>query len=283
MGTLPAIINRTIKIIRSCIKVQLLTAALSLPVLIAWGLPISIMSIVGNLVALPFLMLTLFLCSVLFLTELINIPNGWLSFLCEQVISLWHYLLSLGSPSWLIGFQAPSLLFSIVLMSLLSIGLWYAVHRYKIRIEIASVSGIALCIFASYFFQNNQIHSIERIHCINRTNKKTVIDDGFFRFKTSYRSPVRYQIKPLLYKVFGSNHIHRWHCIYAGVRSLRALQEILNEISIDEISFGYFPKKQTPAWLQAWKELNLKAEGCKTTILYATGPRNTDAKNVSSE
>ncbi len=251
----------------SGVRVQLLTTALSLPVLIAWGLPISIMSIVGNLLATPFLMGALLLCSLLFLTELIGFPNSMLYLATECLTIAWDWLLTLGCRSWLIGFSAPPLALSIILCSATAIGLWCAVHRYKIKIETASITVMVLCLSFCTLFKNQLDHGIEHISCIKRNNQRLVIDDGFFAFKTSYKSPVRYQIKPLLYKIFGTNHVHRWHCTYAGIRSLRALNEVLNEIRIDEISFGTSPKKQTPTWRLAWQALSEKSIATGTKIM----------------
>jgi hypothetical protein len=250
----------------SGVRVQLLTTALSLPVLIAWGLPVSIMSIVGNLLATPFLMGALLLYSLLFLTELIGFPNKMLYLSTEYLTLAWDSLLNLGKGSWLIGFSAPPLAVSIILCSATAVGLWWAVHSYKIRIEIASIGVMVLCLGFCAIFKNQFDHGLEHISCIKRNNQRLVIDDGFFSFKTSYKSPVRYQIKPLLYKTFGTKHIHRWHSTCSGIRSLRALNEVLNQIRIDEISFGTNPKKKSPTWRLAWQALNEKALASGTKI-----------------
>ena len=252
--------------IANAINVQLLTTALSLPILIIWGLPLSMMSIVGNLLATPFLMGVLFLCSLLFLTELIGLPNSMLYYLTDFLIAVWDKLLSFGKKSWLVGFSAPSLGVGILLCLVTVGGLWCLVRYGKISIAKASISMIIMCLAFCSFFQNDLSHGLEHIHCIKRHNKRMVVDDGFFRFKTSYKSPVRYQIKPLLYKVFGSIHIKRWHVTYAGIRSLRALCELLNEIRIDEITFDSVPKKQIGNWKTAWQELVNKGMLLKTKI-----------------
>lgn len=249
------------------IKVQLLTSALSLPVLIAWGLPISLMSIVGNLFATPFLMGNLMLSSLIFLTELMHLPNFFLYNTTEWVTCIWHYLLSLGNDAWLIGFEAPPLSFSIMLCCITTLSLWYVVHRYKFSVIWTSIMAMILCLGASSLYHYQSEHIIENISCIRRNNQKLVIDAGFFAHKTSYKSPARYRIKPLLYKNFGTNRIQRWHCTYAGARSLQALYVLLDEIKIDTITFGTIPKKQPPAWLKAWSNLAEKAKMYKTTII----------------
>lgn len=251
----------------SGIKVQLLTAALSLPVLVAWGLPISIMSVVGNLLATPFLMGVLMLNSLLFLTELLSLPNASLYWATEKLTLAWHYLLSFGHEGWLIGFAAPPLAISLLLGTVTAVGLWYAVHKWRCSIIWASITTMLLYLGICLLFQQRYTHTLEHIHCINRKGRQFVIDDGFFTYKTSYKSPVRYRIKPLLFRVFGTNHIQRWHSAYAGVRTLRALSVVLDEISIQEISFGSAPTKPTPSWHKAWQELQEKALQKNTQLL----------------
>lgn len=244
----------------SGIKVQLLTSALSLPILVAWGLPISIMGIGGNLLATPFLMASLMLSSLIFLTEIFHLPNFLLYPAIEYITSFWHYLLSFGSNTWLIGFNAPPISLSIMMSFIIAVGMWYSVHRYKFSIILASIMAMAISLGVFSLYHYKSIHVFEKISCIKRNNQKLVIDYGFFAHKTSYKSPARYQIKPLLYKNFGTNHIQRWHCTYGGTRSLKALNTLLEEIKIDAITFGVLPKKQNSAWQEAWQALDNKTK-----------------------
>lgn len=253
------------------VKVQFLMSALSLPVLIAWGLPLSIMSLAGNLLSTPFLMGILMLSSLLFLTEILHIPNSILCWAIEHLTTIWHYLLGLSTNDWLIGFGAPPRTMSLILCAVTAAGMWFIVHRYKISIIWASTGAMFICFSISLLCQYQFAHTLEHFSCIKRNGNRLVIDDGFFAYKTSYKSPTRYKIKPLLYKTFGSNHVYRWHCTYAGVRSLRALLVVLDEIIIDEISFGVSPKYQNPTWGDAWKALEEKCLLKKTKLSTCEG------------
>src|SRR4051812_19287834 len=88
------------------LELQLLISIVILPILIAWGLPTSIMSIVGNLIFAQILTLFIFISALLFTTDLCGIPNFWIAQALEWVTSIWHYVLSFGSAHWLIGFPA---------------------------------------------------------------------------------------------------------------------------------------------------------------------------------
>lgn len=89
---------------------QLFVTLISLPVLIAWGIPLSLASVVGNLFFTPFLMALLLCASLLFFFNLIGISATGLGWLLGHLTQLWLHVLSYGSPSWLIGFKKPSLL-----------------------------------------------------------------------------------------------------------------------------------------------------------------------------
>ena len=57
------------------IYVQLYLSLMSSPILIYWGLPVSLASPLGNILFNPLLVVFLFFSSLLFFTELLHIPN----------------------------------------------------------------------------------------------------------------------------------------------------------------------------------------------------------------
>jgi hypothetical protein len=272
MGKFPPFVENLRRWMLGGIRLQFFAAALSLPILIAWGLPISIMSIAGNLLATPFLIATLLLSSLLFLTELAHLPNGVLYTITNWIIDIWHWLLGFSSESWLIGFNAPPFTISIVLCAAVALGLWVLVNRYKLGLELAACITMASCIGLCFVFKHRINDDLEQIYCVTRQGQNRVIDSGFFARKTSYKSPARYRIKPQLYKVFGSSIVHQWHCSYAGTRSLRALVVLLDHIVIKQISFGALPKKQVPSWIAAWHELEAKCAQKETRIVVSGKP-----------
>lgn len=266
MGQLPARMNRIKAWVKSGLNVQFLTTTLSLPILIAWGLPISLMTVVGNLCALPFLVATLTLSSLLFLTELIGLPNALIAQATNLIIEIWHFFIKQGSPSWLVGYHAPPFFISIILVTAVPIALMYLLNRLKFSIIPACITTTAGYIFIVYMFHAPILHQESNLHCIARNKSRSVIDTGFFKNKTNYASPAKYKIKPLLYKFFGDNHINRWHSHHGGVRSLRGITALLEEIKIDTISFGTLPSKPHATWLNTWQLLQAAAKKHKTVL-----------------
>jgi len=87
---------------------QLFLLLVSWPILLWWGLPISLLALVGNIVFSPIITLFLMLCALLFFTELTGLPNGAFIFLLETLSDWWVGLLGWGSPGFLFKYHCPS-------------------------------------------------------------------------------------------------------------------------------------------------------------------------------
>src|SRR3972149_9378673 len=92
------------------IQLQLFISFISLPFLIGWGLPISLLTPVSTLIFGPFLTCFLLISSLIFFLELFYLPNGALIWCLEKVTSAWLACLSLEQRAWLIGFSKPPLI-----------------------------------------------------------------------------------------------------------------------------------------------------------------------------
>jgi hypothetical protein len=92
------------------IQLQLFISFISLPFLISWGLPISLVMPVSTLIFGPFLTCFLLISSLIFFLELLYIPNTLFIWCLEQVTNIWLACLNLEQRAWLVGFQKPPLL-----------------------------------------------------------------------------------------------------------------------------------------------------------------------------
>lgn len=92
------------------IHLQLFLTLISWPILIAWGLPLSLMSLLGNFIFGPVVTLFLFVSALIFFCELVGIPNGSLVWLLDKITDWWVFIMHHSSSRWLISAPAPSLL-----------------------------------------------------------------------------------------------------------------------------------------------------------------------------
>ena len=101
------IIKRAEKFLVRSIQLQLYLTLISSPILIYWGLPISVVSPLGNIIFHPLLTIFLFLSSLIFFCQILHIPYGPLTYALQKSCHAFTYLLGFGSQEWLIGFAKP--------------------------------------------------------------------------------------------------------------------------------------------------------------------------------
>lgn len=86
----------------SLLELQIIMMLFSWPILIYWGLPLSIISPISNIIFSPFLTLFILISFFIFFTELFYIPNNFLINILDFLSSLWIYLLEKSTKSYLI-------------------------------------------------------------------------------------------------------------------------------------------------------------------------------------
>src|SRR5947207_1404378 len=89
------------------LNLQLALFLLSLPVLIWWGISISVMTLIATPLFTPFLTIFLFLSTLIFILTLLFIPCLPLFTLLDIVSAVWIKLLSAASSTFLIELAMP--------------------------------------------------------------------------------------------------------------------------------------------------------------------------------
>jgi len=105
------IVEKVIKIL----QLQIFLSLLSFPLIAMWGLPISKMSVLGNLFFTPCVILFVAISTVIFFTELVYIPNDIFIMFLEYLTDAWYYFLSWGKKSWVIGIPDDMIPFTCML------------------------------------------------------------------------------------------------------------------------------------------------------------------------
>lgn len=117
---------------RTAIRLQCFVALIALPLQSMWGLPISLLGPLGNLIFNPVLVLFLSCAFLVFFLEIFGIPNGIFILILEYLWTGWHTVLELGSPTVLCAVPAlPTwLLFLVAVLTLaiahLRLSRWWA-------------------------------------------------------------------------------------------------------------------------------------------------------------
>jgi hypothetical protein len=228
------------------IQLQLFISFISLPFLIGWGLPISLLTPVSTLIFGPFLTCFLLISSLIFFLELFYLPNGALIWCLEMTTSFWLMCLNLEQRAWLIGFTKPPMLI-LLCIPVLALA---AAHSKKItsiplRIYCLAILLVGTCVALKLFpYPCTTVRTIPcnngEITLIHHNNNLILIDPGFIASKPSYESLISYTLLPEIVQKTGLMTIDHLIVFKFNKRILDALQFFSTKMTIKNIYI--------PAW-----------------------------------
>ncbi len=248
---------------------QLVVTLISLPLLIAWGLPLSYMTPISNLIFTPVLSAFISLSTILFICELLSIPAGWIIYLLTKLTDFWLFVLSFGSNSWLFGVTChhPIILW---LCALGTIALLFATQHYSLKRKVICFC-IYLTIFLVYFNKiappRNGIHQMNKNKAsliIKRKNGTTYLEDhGLLTRRTNQRSWAVFTFRPTLLKFAGSLAIDNITSDHINPSTIKTLITLFDYVMIKNITLNL-----TKAKAKQHKEL--LEQLCKKGVFHST-------------
>lgn len=258
---------KTIKVwLLKFIELHLFISVLSLPILIYWGLPFSLASIIGNLIFAPFLALFLFISSLLFFTEILTIPNQPLVFLIEKIAVIWSCCLSFAQKKWLIGFAKPPLLFLFLMPIPATIIVASRLLSAMTRIILLLALILTSYIFCSIIFVKKE--TIFFIDCGSQKISALKHNNQIVLFSTNplarLKSPaqwVDYTLIPALVKNRGTTDIDHLILTMPGQKIFEIVTIMLSKVSIKNIYLIVWEGSLTP---KAWHHYFKMKETAKT-------------------
>lgn len=223
------------------IELQLFLSLISLPLLIAWGLPVSLLTPVANLIFNPVLTAFLFVSSLLFFTELVGIPNGVLVSALNVITTWWTWVLDWYHNAWLVGFVKPSLWFllciPVIALVIIACKKFYASH-----ITIMAMSLLFGAISLALYVQSRMLSGVvavaynnDEIPILHHAQKTVVIDPGILGKRASAVSWVNYTLVPELIKQTGRLVIDHLIIMQPSIRTFEALVALSTKVQIKHI------------------------------------------------
>jgi len=225
-------------------RTQIILAFIYAPLVISWGLPISYMSLVGNIIFLPFLTSFLTLSTVLFLTEILAIPNLYICHLLNTFTSIWASILQYGSPCWLIGFPDPGI-YWLLLIPLSGTGIFFLTRKTSRIMQCSTLGTVLITVLLLFKYIP---HTPQRITIPykqdNPENKANIqynavthqlIVPQIRTTKNSFTSWFIYQARSELYKKVGTSHINTLILINPTkyrIQTFKELQPIMHYNSL---------------------------------------------------
>lgn len=226
------------------VTIHIFLTLISLPILVAWGIPLSLLSLIGNIIFSPLLYLFLLIASLGFFSELIGIPHAYLDWLLEQLTQCWQWALSLAPGNVLYGFHSAPALF---LIGIALIALFSTMHP-SMHHPLRRFSGLTLLLTISIALlkANEPSSLIHHVPCnhgtvtLIRTNKQTiVIDPGCIGSRISAQSWISYTFLPELITQTGSLTIDHLIILKPTILTFDAIDTLLNNAHIGHFYFPY--------------------------------------------
>lgn len=190
------------------LELQLVITLMSLPVLIAWGLPISYMTPISNLIFTPLLILFLWISCLFAICALINFDCTIFAIILNKLSSFWIWLLSFSKPAWLLGFSGNTQWFSVVICS--SIIAWYSLKKSNTHQNLIFLITLCCCMLCTrILYKKNMYQKITDLNmiAIRLNDQNYVIDYGALCSKQNFYSNIDYSIIPKLIKQTGMTNI----------------------------------------------------------------------------
>lgn len=226
------------------INVQLFLTLISMPVLIAWGLPISLLTPVGNMIFTPVLTLFLLLSSVIFFTEFVSIPNTWFIWALEMITWFWQKATSYNLNCFLVGFKKPHWFILVMIPIITIIILMHPSMRNPIK-KMMSLFIFFVCmwLFLRISTPDNRIVKLDSQHgLLNLIQCKgtcVLIDQGAIGARISAPSYVSFTLVPEIIKCTGSLCIDHLIVAKPGIVLFEALEQLLTKMEIHHIYLPY--------------------------------------------
>lgn len=218
------------------IQIQLFLLLVALPVLVWWGLPISLLSIPGNLFFGPWLIIFLGIACVIFFLELFKLPNSWPIQILEKLCHLWVKTTPHNPQEYLYHFPKNTWIwFIIVLIATIYLFTHLKLHLLQ-RLLLLTGSVWLACLIAKLPFWIDRtplelIHRRSKIFITQLPDNYLVIHDyGTLNHPLGAESWICFQLVPTIVRKFGTTKVKFLHLHRSGpavARNLKILQDNL--------------------------------------------------------
>ncbi len=255
------------------VHTQLFVTLVSLPILIGWGLPISLLGMIGNLVFAPVLTSYLFLATLIFFCELVHLPNGMLITLLGWLTALLRMVLAWDVSNWSLHLARPH---PLVLLLILTAALAIIQCRglNTIGKRIAALSTLLL-VSMGYLISRvpQRAEHIElpyqkrTLHVLHANGKSLLIDTGALAQSEASPAWLEYTALPELAKRFGSTAIDAVITTRPSSRIFAALAHLCRITHVDTI---YLPCWEGSLSKNGWRmffDLQRAAQETNTRIV----------------
>jgi hypothetical protein len=225
---------------------QTFLTLVSLPILVAWGLPLSYLTPVGTLLFTPILTAYLWCALAVFFTALCAIPNSYCIAALQYVSDWWLWILGLIKTPWQIGFVCPPIGVLIFIPVSAFALVWYLRMR-----SLAMITGsLLLLLFGWILFlralpQQKKItvehDNGKQITAFNTNNCITIVDSSSCCSSMVDGSNwIAYHALPTITMQTGASHIDQFIVLHPRQRTFEALTALIEKGMIHDVQIPYW-------------------------------------------
>ncbi len=250
--------NKLAQTIAHYLTIHLFLTLTSLPIIVAWGLPLSRLAPLGNFIFSPILFIFLLLSSAIFFCEILHIPHGFINWLLENTTFFWQWLLTLHGNDTLYAFSKPPVW---VLLGIAIVPFLLITHP-RMRTPRTRFFGLLIlfCIAITAIEHTaQQPTALMNIPCyggevtvLHRHGKTVLIDPGCIGRRISAPSWVSYTLVPELITKTGTLTIDHLIMLKPGILAFDAVRTLCDTITIKTIyvpyMYGTLPRPLRIAW-----------------------------------
>lgn len=225
----------------SFVHMQAFLTLISLPILIAWGLPVSILSPLGNVIFSVPLTLFLLLSSLIFFCEIVYIPNDPFIWLLDKLTSLWTWTMTGDHKNLLIGFSCPHPL----ILILIPLGACMIMQYRKTYPKKYAALCLTLLLYMSCLglkirdYYHPSYITIPRgngeITLIKLGTELIMIDPGYIGSTLSAATWISYTLIPEITKQTGTLTIDHLIILQLNTTTLEAICSLCTKIRIKKL------------------------------------------------
>ena len=253
------------------IYLQIFMMLIAWPILLCWGIPLSLLSPLGNLIFSPVLICFLVLSTLIFLCELLTIPNLWLIVILEKLSIFWSIVAQYGTNQALLTLPTPSFIVLIAIPLIVLLFLHYRPVHNTISKQIMGL-GIIFVFFIliiKFMHTSNTLENkLDRTHTLMYRQEKLCLIDSGSRSK-NFKNYTNYKLLPILAKNYGTQQLDLFIIQKLTPASLELATELcvrkmVNKILLPELAITT-PTKKTQEYLT---KLQIAANNAQIPLVH---------------
>ncbi len=204
---LKSLLNNLLKFL----EIQLFLSLLSMPILISWGISISLLSPIGNLIFTPFITAFIFISLIIFITQLLMIPNNYFIKLLEIITFFWKKVMQVAGNSCIAIVQPP--IFVLLLIPVISfLAVFYIYKTQYSRLIILFFLNFFVLFCINFLFKPENINfdiklGSGKLSLIVDKGQVTLSCQKPLKTKSNFDNFINYKLLPELIKKTGCNYI----------------------------------------------------------------------------